>query len=29
MYKNDKQGFKNFANDYFETDMFSGEDGDE
>jgi hypothetical protein len=28
IYKNDKQGFKNFANDYFETDMFSGEDGD-
>ena len=26
MYTNDTQGFENFANDYFETDMFSGED---
>lgn len=26
MYTNDTPGFENFANDYFETDMFSGED---
>ena len=25
-YSNDKEGFEKFANDYFETDIFSGED---
>lgn len=25
-YSNDKEGFEQFANDYFETDIFSGED---
>ncbi len=28
MYENNTQGFRSFANDYFETDMFSGEDAD-
>lgn len=28
-YTNDLEGFKHFANDYLETDMFSGEDYDE
>jgi hypothetical protein len=28
LYTNDQQGFENFANDYFETDMFSGEDAE-
>jgi hypothetical protein len=26
MYENNTQDFKNFANDYFETNMFSEED---
>ena len=25
-YSNDKEGFEKFANDYFETDIFNGED---